>query len=229
MTINNEENEKVYKYERFFRDPIKGNSVFKLYDESIAISNIKRALRNFGYELSDGPKYDKELKEAIREFQESRDHENVDEWFGPGTRRLLTKVLYQNYGDRAFNDLKKPEKIGSLEVFISYAWADSDIAFQFDQYLRDRNIKVKIDTGEFLPGQQIPESIRNAIIGVDKVLVFYSENSKNRDWPSFERRIAEEIGNGIWKVFYRDVFLGYFNENDIRVKQQSIRLSSNLV
>ena len=40
---------------------------------------------------------------------------------------------------------------------------------------------------------------------------------------------AEEIGNGIWKVFYRDVFLGYFNENDIRVKQQSIRLSSNLV
>jgi hypothetical protein len=35
----------------------------------------------------------------------------------------------------------------------------------------------------------------------------------------------KEIGNGIWKVFYRDVFLGYFNENDIRVKQQSIRLS----
>ena len=39
----------------------------------------------------------------------------------------------------------------------------------------------------------------------------------------------EEIGNAIWKVFYRDVFLGYFNEKDIRVKQQSIRLSSNLV
>lgn len=35
---------------------------------------------------------------------------------------------------------------------------------------------------------------------------------------------AEEIGNGIWKVFYRDVFLGYFSENDIRVKQKSTRL-----
>jgi hypothetical protein len=46
---------------------------------------------------------------------------------------------------------------------------------------------------------------------------------------SLEKVGAEEIGNGIWKVFYRDVFLGYFNENDIRVKQQSIRLSSNLV
>ena len=40
---------------------------------------------------------------------------------------------------------------------------------------------------------------------------------------------AEEIGNGVWKVFYRDVFLGYFNEKDIREKQQLIRLSPNLV
>jgi len=40
---------------------------------------------------------------------------------------------------------------------------------------------------------------------------------------------AEEIGNGIWKVFYRDVFLGYFNEKDIRKKEQTIRLSTNLV
>jgi transposase InsO family protein len=40
---------------------------------------------------------------------------------------------------------------------------------------------------------------------------------------------AEEIGNGIWKVFYRDVFLGYFNEKDIRDKEKTIRLSTNLV
>lgn len=43
---------------------------------------------------------------------------------------------------------------------------------------------------------------------------------------------AEEIGNGIWKVFYRYVYLGYFSEKDFRVKpacrkkgrQKSIRL-----
>lgn len=40
---------------------------------------------------------------------------------------------------------------------------------------------------------------------------------------------AEETGNGIWKVYYRNVFLGYFNEKDIRDKEKSIRLSSNLV
>jgi hypothetical protein len=40
---------------------------------------------------------------------------------------------------------------------------------------------------------------------------------------------AEEIGNGIWKVYYRDVFLGYLNEKYIRDKEKTIRLSTNLV
>jgi hypothetical protein len=25
----------------------------------------------------------------------------------------------------------------------------------------------------------------------------------------------ENLGNGIWRVFYRNVFLGFFNENEI--------------
>ena len=32
-----------------------------------------------------------------------------------------------------------------------------------------------------------------------------------------------------WKVFYRNVFLGFFNQNDLRKKQQSTRLETNLV
>lgn len=39
----------------------------------------------------------------------------------------------------------------------------------------------------------------------------------------------KEIGNGVWKVFYRNVFLGYFNEKDIRDKKPTVRLSMNLV
>ncbi len=38
-----------------------------------------------------------------------------------------------------------------------------------------------------------------------------------------------EMGNGIWRVFYRDVFLGYFNQNELRTKEQSVRLETNLV
>lgn len=40
---------------------------------------------------------------------------------------------------------------------------------------------------------------------------------------------AEEMGNGIWRVFYRSVFLGFFDEKNIRNKQISIRLSQNIV
>ena len=40
---------------------------------------------------------------------------------------------------------------------------------------------------------------------------------------------AQEMGQGIWKVFYRNVFLGFFDENNIRDKQVSIRLSQNMV
>ncbi len=39
----------------------------------------------------------------------------------------------------------------------------------------------------------------------------------------------EDIGNGIWKVFFRNVFLGFFDEKHLRNKQQSTRLEINLV
>ena len=40
---------------------------------------------------------------------------------------------------------------------------------------------------------------------------------------------AMGMGNGIWRVFYRNVFLGYFNENELRIKDKSVRLETNLV
>lgn len=39
----------------------------------------------------------------------------------------------------------------------------------------------------------------------------------------------QEQGNGIWKVFYRNVFLGFFDQRNLRHKQQSTRLETNLV
>lgn len=39
----------------------------------------------------------------------------------------------------------------------------------------------------------------------------------------------EDIGNGIWKVYYRNVFLGYFNEYKLRSKESSTRVETNLV
>lgn len=38
-----------------------------------------------------------------------------------------------------------------------------------------------------------------------------------------------DMGNGIWRVFYRNVFLGYFDESNIKNGQTAIRFSQNLV
>ena len=39
----------------------------------------------------------------------------------------------------------------------------------------------------------------------------------------------EDLGNGIWRVYFRSIFLGYFDETDLRNKEQAIRLETNLV
>jgi len=38
-----------------------------------------------------------------------------------------------------------------------------------------------------------------------------------------------EMGNGIWRVYYRNVFLGFFDERNIKNKQASIRLFQNML
>jgi len=39
----------------------------------------------------------------------------------------------------------------------------------------------------------------------------------------------EDIGNEIWKVFYRNVILDFFNENELRTKEKSLSLETYLV
>ena len=39
----------------------------------------------------------------------------------------------------------------------------------------------------------------------------------------------EELGQGIWRVFYRNVFLGYFDENKLNMEHRIIKLEINKV
>ncbi len=39
----------------------------------------------------------------------------------------------------------------------------------------------------------------------------------------------EGVDNDIWKVFHRNVFLGFFDKKYLRNKQQSTRLETNLL
>ena len=100
----------------------------------------------------------------------------------------------------------------------------------------DMETPAKAHTRSTIP---FPERIREYQYPSNMKVMNVTKNGSMR-WRSYywvyltkaligKRVGAEEIGNGIWKVFYRNVFLGYFNENDIREKETTTRLSTILV
>ena len=84
-----------------------------------------------------------------------------------------------------------------------------------------------------------PEKIPNFDYDSDKRVLKVTKNGAMRwgayNWVYLSASLqgkyvgAMEMGNGIWRVFYRNVFLGYFDENELRTKDKSVRLETNLV
>jgi TIR domain len=75
-------------------------------------------------------------------------------------------------------------------VFLSYARYDSSGVDKLDQWLRDRGVRVIRDIDSFTAGSNIKDDIWTSILAADKVVAVYSQQSKTRDWPSFEHQIA---------------------------------------
>ncbi len=78
-----------------------------------------------------------------------------------------------------------------VKVFISYSWSDQDSVLAVDQALRDRGIRTLIDRRDFTIGAQVPEEIERNLRIADKVVIFYSKESASRQWPTFERKLAQ--------------------------------------
>jgi len=78
-------------------------------------------------------------------------------------------------------------------VFISYAWANDDVVLAIDQWLRNRDIKTKIDKRDFFAGKRIRDEIFRVMIECNVILIFHSEQSKDKPWPTFEQELAEDI------------------------------------
>ena len=105
----------------------------------------------------------------------------------------------------ALKDLDELLPPNSPKVFISYSWKDEEAVLAVDQWLRNHGINVLIDKRDFMVGGDLYEEINNKIITADKVVVFYSENSKDRPYTTLERRIAQQVearsqGNGTKKI-----------------------------
>jgi hypothetical protein len=99
--------------------------------------------------------------------------------------------LLAQFDVNVFARLKKNED-DQPTVFISYAWADSERVDKLDQWLRNHGLRVLRDREVFVAGEMLNDNIRAAIGRADKVIVCYSKHS-SRDWPQFERAIADQV------------------------------------
>jgi hypothetical protein len=93
----------------------------------------------------------------------------------------------------AFSPGWRRTKIKPPTVFISYAWADSGKVDKIDQWLRNHGLSVLRDREVFVAGKTLNDNIRTAVARADKIIVCYSEHSRARDWPQFERAIADQV------------------------------------
>jgi len=84
-------------------------------------------------------------------------------------------------------------KTGAVKVFISYAWADDGPVLAIDQWLRDKRIETKLDKRDFFAGSRIRDEIFRVMAGCSVILIFRSQQSKDKPWPQFEAELASDL------------------------------------
>lgn len=84
-------------------------------------------------------------------------------------------------------------KMPEVEAFISYAWANDNVVFAIDQWLRNKGIKTRIDKRDFFAGSRIRDEIMRVMNECNVILVFHSSQSKDKPWIQFERELASDL------------------------------------
>ncbi len=192
----------IRRFEHYFRHPDVDHDVLRPGDRAIACDNARTALSwlhiNAGRQPeSDSRLFDESLGAAVREFQVTYHHRVADGLIGPGTRSRLTAEILHMKNPSVFQRLHKPEQRSRPSIFLSYAWSDSERVNKLDQWLRDHGVQVIRDKDSFTAGETVQENISRAISVADKILAILSRNSRNRDWPSLERALAEQLESRI--------------------------------
>jgi hypothetical protein len=184
----------IGRFEPYFMHSDPNHHVLERGDDSPACANVKVALIELGIARSSGanPKlFDEELSDAVRSFQSKNGHRNGDGRVGPGTRALLVSEVLEAFPASWFDRLDRSDV--KPTVFLSYAWSDSSKVDKLDQWLRDNGVRVIRDTHDFTAGSNLTDNILKSVSAADKTIAVYSHQSNVRDWPSFERQIAEQI------------------------------------
>jgi hypothetical protein len=191
----------IDRFEQYFRHPDWDHDVLRLGDLGVACRNVRRAIALLGVDVEQHPSddllFDATLESGVKDFQEKFCHSVTDGAVGPGTRRFIILKLIGRFPPNIFVRFDRPD--ARLSVFLSYAWRDAARVNKLDQWLRDKGIRVIRDTADFIASTTIPDNIRRSVAQADKVVVVFSVYSRDRDWPGFERAVAEDIERRIEK------------------------------
>lgn len=186
----------LYRFEKYFRHPELKHDVLRRGDWCIACNNIRKAIDHLLARSSMAPDpnlFDEDLEELVKVLQNHFRHRVSDGEVGPGTRELIVSNILGRYDARIFKRYIRPETAQVPSIFLSYAWKDNGKVEKLTQWLRNHEVTVTIDIDSFAAGETIPDSIRRAVAEADRVVAVLSDNSRNRDWPRYERMIAEEL------------------------------------
>lgn len=91
------------------------------------------------------------------------------------------------------DQIAKKNEAASTQIFISYAWANSQVVSAIDQWLRLKGLNTKIDKRDFFAGSRIRDEILRLMKASNVVLVFHSLESKDKPWIEFERELVADI------------------------------------
>ena len=132
----------------------------------------------------------------------------------------LTQAIFTHHGSRKFShatlrnaifnsDTRFPEgidpgKFGARyvsqplpteirTVFISYGWEKKEIIDAIDAWLGLRGIRTILDRRDFVSGARIADEIYRTMRICECILVFTSQETKDKPWLEFERNLATDL------------------------------------
>ena len=190
--------------ERYFRDPKLGDRVLEVGVASHVCKNIRLALRALGFhgefgQIDFSENYDVTLARHILRFQEALKHTSRDGRFGPGTRRLLTRALHEQFGDSVFRRMTDPEQRGLGHIFVSYSRSDRARVLDAVHEIESWGFNVWFD-GNISGGERWNASIQDKVQSCYLLLVFLSAQSVKSKWVQLEVMYAFQQSKDILPV-----------------------------
>jgi hypothetical protein len=179
-------------FSKWFSRGFDTTELLSLGEEGLHVRNIVTALVRLGYRIPETYTFNQRMSDELRRFQQDNGHRSKDGDFGPGTRLLLVEKTLDALGPDFIAGL--PPTFPSFHrVFLSYARDDTPKVNKLDQWLRNHGILVIRDIRDFKAGEQVPDEIRKHLHASDKACIVHSRTSQSRDWPTFERIVAQEV------------------------------------